>query len=772
MVRLFYLILAKLQTQFIMFKKITLLLLLFVSIGFAQNSLPLIPQPKELKRMDGNFTVNRNTKIVVKDAAFQNEADLFNQFLLLNYGFELQIVSHTKGHTNIIEIQKATEGKSGSYTLNILPSKIQIASNENQGVFYGFQTLIQLLPLTKDQQIIFPCLQIKDEPKYQWRGMHLDVGRHLFPTAFIKKYIDYMAMYKMNTFHWHLTEDQGWRIEIKKYPKLTQIGAWRKGSIVGHYRDQIYDTIRYGGFYTQDEIKEVVAYAKKRHITVVPEIEMPGHSQAALAAYPELACTSGPFEVALKWGVLEDVYCPKEATFQFLENVLTEVMELFPSEYIHIGGDECPKIRWKNCAHCQALIKSEGLKNEHELQSYFIKRIEKFLNSKGRKIIGWDEILEGGLAPNAAVMSWRGTQGGIDAAKQYHNVVMTPSSHCYFDHYQGDPKHEPIAIGGFTPVEKVYAYDPTPAALSPEEAKYIMGAQGNVWTEYITTPEHVEYMTMPRMAALAEVVWGTSNANNYKDFQNRLLQHFAVLDKMGVNYSKAIYGVTSKVSESTDGKGVLLTLSTNFSDSGIRYTTDGSDPIETSIVYANPILIDKSISVKATYFENGKQLGPTIEQAFVVSKSTGKKVTLKMPPHQNYNKGGAFSLVDGMLGSRKEQGFDWLGFLGKDLEAVIDLAEMQSVSKVTMNVHSNELNRVYYPKNIIIAVSENGTDFKTVKEITLQEIEKMNGSIIVDFTAVKTKYVKIIALNAGKIPEGKVGASADAWLFIDEIGID
>ncbi|RTY92475.1 glycoside hydrolase family 20 protein [Flavobacterium sp. GT3R68] len=755
-----------------MIRQITYFLLLCCTIGFTQNPLPIIPQPKELKRMDGNFTINRTTKIVVKEVAFQKDADLFNQFLLMNYGYELQIVSYTKGHTNIIEIQRATEGNSGSYTLNILPSKTQIASNESQGIFYAFQTLIQLLPLERDKQITLPCLQIKDEPKYQWRGMHLDVGRHLFPTAFIKKYIDYMAMYKMNTFHWHLTEDQGWRIEIKKYPKLTQIAAWRKGSIVGHYRDQIYDTIRYGGFYTQDEIKEVVAYAKKRHITVVPEIEMPGHSQAALAAYPELACTSGPFEVATKWGVLEDVYCPNEATFEFLENVLTEVLELFPSEYIHIGGDECPKIRWKNCAHCQALIKSEGLKNEHELQSYFIKRIEKFLNFKGRKIIGWDEILEGGLAPNAAVMSWRGTQGGIDAAKQHHNVVMTPSSHCYFDHYQGDPKYEPIAIGGYTPVEKVYAYDPTPAALSPEEAKYIMGAQGNVWTEYINTPEHVEYMTMPRMAALAEVVWGTSNPNNYKDFQNRLLQHFAVLDKMGVNYSKAIYGVTSKVAETTDGKGVFLTFSTNFSDSGIRYTTDGSDPKETSKRYANPILIDKSTTVKATLFENGKQLSPIIEQAFAVSKSTGKKVTLKTPPHQNYNKGGAFALVDGMLGSRLEQGFDWLGFLGKDLEAVIDLAEVQSVSKVALNVHSNELNRVYYPKNIIISVSENGTDFKTVKEITLQEIERMKGSVIVDFTPVKTKYVKVIALNAGKIPEGKVGASADAWLLIDEIRID
>lgn len=755
-------------------KKITYLLVLLCNIGFAQNQLPLIPQPKELKRNEGNFVLNENTKIIVSSSDFKNEVALFNQFLKTNYGFELQVLTNSKSPKNTIGIQKKESGSAiaESYELNISQSQIQIVPDGNPGVFYAFQTLMQLLPIEKNKELLIPCLEIKDQPKYQWRGMHLDVARHIFPTAFIKKYIDYMAMYKMNTFHWHLTDDQGWRIEIKKYPKLTEVSAWRKGSIMGHFRDQKFDTIHYGGFYSQEAIKEVVAYAKERHITVVPEIEMPGHSQAALAAYPELSCTGGPFEVTTKWGILEDVYCPKEATFQFLENVLTEVMDLFPSEYIHIGGDESPKKRWKNCPHCQALIKSEGLKDEHELQSYFIKRMEKFVNSKGRKIIGWDEILEGGLAPNAAVMSWRGIKGGIAAAKQKHHVVMTPGSHCYFDHFQGEPKYEPIAIGGFTPIEKVYSYDPTPAELSPEEAKYILGAQGNVWTEYINNPENVEYMTMPRMAALSEVVWGTSNPNNYKDFQNRLIQHFTLLDKMGVNYSKAIYGITTKVTASANGKGVLFALSSAFDNAGIHYTTDGTNPTINSKTYSDAIAIETSTTIKAAYFENGKQLSPTIEQAFFISKSTGKAITLKKPPHQNYLANGAFTLVDGMHGNRQKQGFDWLGFYGKDLEAIIDLGEVQTISKVTLNALSNEGSKVYFPKNVEVLVSENGLDFKSVKQISSSEIIETKGVIIINFNKVKAKFIKVIAQNAGKISEGKVGSGGDAWLFADEIMVE
>ncbi len=520
-----------------MIKKI-LFLFFVASSGFSQTTLPLIPQPESITFAQGNFQLDDTTTIVANGDSF--EAAYLQECIEKSYGFLLPVATASKSKRKIVLkiVPNGVADLKEAYSLVVSEKGITITASENTGLFYGIQTLLQLLPVDRAASLKVPCLTITDHPKYAWRGMHLDVCRHFFSIDFIKKYIDYLAMYKMNTFHWHLTDDQGWRIEIKKHPKLTEISAWRNGSMVGHYNDQKYDSIRYGGFYTQDEIKDVVAYATERHITVVPEIEMPGHAQAALAAYPELSCTGGPFEVSKQWGVLDDVFCPKEETFAFLEDVLTEVVALFPSEYIHVGGDECPKTRWKACAHCQSLIKEKNLKDEHGLQSYFIQRIEKFLNSKGKKIIGWDEILEGGLAPNAAVMSWRGTEGGIEAAKQHHQVVMSPGSHCYFDQYQGDPKTEPLTIGGFIPLEKVYAFNPTPEALSQEEAQYILGAQANVWTEYIATTEQVEYMVFPRITALAEVVWGTSDVSKYNDFQQRLTRHLLLLDRLGVNYRK------------------------------------------------------------------------------------------------------------------------------------------------------------------------------------------------------------------------------------------
>lgn len=518
-----------------------LFIFLFAQIGLAQTKLPLIPQPQEVMLGKGNFILNQNTLILADPDSY--EANFFIDYVEKHYGFKLKrLTGLVKENQQTIFFSEwpadVVKGNEGNYNLEIKRDGIEISADDSLGIFYGVQTLIQLLPIEKSKSLKIPCVQISDSPKFKWRGMHLDVCRHFFPVAFVKKYIDYLALYKMNTFHWHLTDDQGWRIEIKKYPKLTDIGSWRNGTMAGHYNEQRYDTIRYGGFYTQEQIKEVVAYAKERHITVVPEIEMPGHALAALSAYPELSCTGGPFQAAKGWGVFDDVFCPKEETFTFLQDVLSEVMDLFPSEYIHIGGDECPKTRWKTCPHCQGLIKSLGLKDEHELQSYFITRIEKYVNSKGRKIIGWDEILEGGLAPNAAVMSWRGTEGGTAAAKLNHNVVMSPGSHCYFDQYQAEAKTQPLAIGGLITLEKVYSFNPIPEALSEAGSKYILGAQANVWTEYIQTEDHVEYMIFPRISALAEVLWGTSDTGKFDDFKQRLSLHFKLLDKWGVNYCK------------------------------------------------------------------------------------------------------------------------------------------------------------------------------------------------------------------------------------------
>lgn len=516
-------------------------LLLISSYLFSQKKTiyPIIPLPNNYIVKNGVFKLSEKIKIFNNDISLLNHINYFNNYLLKNNHFELQKTSDSSQSNSIILILNTKENFSNeAYELIINSNKI-IIKGDPAGIFYGFQTLIQLINDQQQKEINLPILYINDEPSYKWRGMHLDVSRHFFKISFVKRYLDFLALYKLNTFHWHLTDDQGWRIEIKKYPKLTQIGAYRKGTVIGKNKTNKYDTINYGGFYTQDEIKEIVAYAKERFITVVPEIELPGHSVAAIAAYPYLSCTRKQVEVEKKWGVFDDVYCTKDSTFNFLEDVLSEVVSLFPGKYIHIGGDECVKRNWSKCKFCQDKIKSEGLKDENELQSYFIRRIEKFINSKDKQIIGWDEILEGGLAPNASVMSWRGIEGGIAAAKQSHFVVMSPGKPCYFDHYQSkNKKNEPLAIGGFNPLDSVYSYNPSPKELTDVQKKYIMGAQANVWTEFIINEKQLEYMALPRMCALAEAVWTKGEKKKYTDFIARLKEHRKLLNQMNVNYAK------------------------------------------------------------------------------------------------------------------------------------------------------------------------------------------------------------------------------------------
>jgi len=505
----------------------------------------IIPEPVHTELHKDYFSINQKT--VIQTDLTSSELAKLAEMLADKLGLGNNIIgkSENPGH-NYILLTLVTEpnaeiGQEG-YELEVNRTFIKIQGNSPAGIFYGLQTLYQLMPAeieatTRENSVTWfvQACKITDYPRFSYRGMHLDVCRHMFPVEFIKKYIDLMAIHKMNRFHWHLTEDQGWRLEIKKYPLLTEIGAWRKSSPVGRNEGQ--DSIPYGMFYTQEEAREIVAYAAERYVTVIPEIELPGHAQAALAAYPELSCTGGPFEVWTWWGVSEEIFCAgNEKVFQFLEGVLTEVMDIFPSAYIHIGGDEAPKTRWEACPKCQKRIKTEGLKDEHELQSYFVTRIERYLNANGRNIIGWDEILEGGLAPNATVMSWRGTEGGIAAARMGHDVIMSPGSPCYFDHYQADPANEPLAICCFNPLEKVYAFNPVPEELNEKEATHILGAQGNVWTEYMKTSEHVEYMAYPRAIALAEVLWSPESKRNYDNFLSRLQSHFKRLDYRNVNY--------------------------------------------------------------------------------------------------------------------------------------------------------------------------------------------------------------------------------------------
>ncbi len=534
------------------------LMALLVCSFTAVAQVNIIPQPASVKmpRIMADFIISPSTKIVLEGSGLDNSVQFFNDYLKEFYGFSLETTTKGNGGNNItLNFERLDDSIPGAYNLSVDQKGIYIGGDNETGVFYGIQSLIQMLPMPDGtKKLSIPYVEINDKPRFAYRGMMLDVGRHFMPVSFVKKFIDYLAMHKMNEFHWHLTEDQGWRIEIKKYPRLTQVGAWRYGTVIGKRPWKGNDNIYYGGFYTQDQIKEVVAYASSRYITVIPEIEMPGHGSAAIAAYPWLSCfpdekTNIPdsllSDVGRKakgkivyelWGVASDVFCAgNDSVFQFLQDVIDEVVPLFPSKYIHVGGDECPKTNWKRCPLCQKRIHDLGLKDEHELQSYFIQRMEKYINSKGKTLIGWDEILEGGLAPNAVVMSWRGEKGGIEAAKQKHTVIMTPTTYVYFDYSQS--KHDDsLVIGGYLPLEKVYKYEPIPAELSADDGRYILGAQANIWTEYMTNPSKIEYMIFPRMDALSEVVWSPKSVRNWEEFKNKLTYQFKRYDLWQTHY--------------------------------------------------------------------------------------------------------------------------------------------------------------------------------------------------------------------------------------------
>jgi hexosaminidase len=534
-------------------------LLLCSTLSFAQE-VNIIPQPVKVVKNAGNFVINSQTSLVVANTEDNATAAFLNKYLLDYYGLTLPISKKVSKNSIKLASKKNIDGLKGEgYTLKSDKNGVEITGNSAIGTFYGIQTLIQLLPVEKNNTLAIAAVEVNDEPRFVYRGAMLDVGRHFFPVSFVKKYIDYLALHKLNYFHWHLTEDQGWRIEIKKYPKLTEIGSKRNGSIIGRYPGTGSDNTPEQGFYTQEEVKDIVKYAADRFITVIPEIEMPGHSSAAIAAYPELSCfpnektklpdnmisnqskkemAAGRNKVVQEtWGVHADVFVPTENTFKFLEDVLDEVVALFPSKYIHVGGDESPKDNWKRSEFCQQLIKEKGLKDEHELQSYFIQRMEKYINKKGRTLIGWDEILEGGLAPNAVVMSWRGEEGGIAAAKENHQVIMTPGSHVYLDHSQTKNEKE-VTIGGFLPLEKVYSYEPIPKELNEQQAKYVLGAQGNVWTEYMANPAKVEYMIFPRLSALSEVLWSPKDKKDWPQFQTKIETMKKRYAMWGANYFK------------------------------------------------------------------------------------------------------------------------------------------------------------------------------------------------------------------------------------------
>jgi hexosaminidase len=757
--------------------------------GYAQYDAaryPVIPKPYSLLPFSGNFSFNEKTVIVTDNRFYKKEIEYFRQEVKKYYGLELNYVSKKVSDNFIYISEDSTDIPQEGYDLFINRNEINLYGG-HAGIFYGLQTLFQLLGhneygnprntvIPLPHQKIYPSApscSIIDQPRFAWRGMHLDVSRHFFPKDSVKEFLRYMALYKLNTFHWHLTDDQGWRIEIKKYPKLTSAGAWRDGTLIGHEGANDppqFDTVHYGGFYTQDDIREIIKLADSLHITIVPEIEMPGHSLAMLAAYPELGCKGSSFKVSQTWGVFDDVLCPTEETFTFLDNVLTEVAALFPGKYIHIGGDECPKTRWKESAYCQELMKKNNLQTEEQLQSWFTQRIVKMLQAKGKQAIGWDEILEGGLADGAAVMSWRGEEGGIAAAKAKHDVVMSPGGYCYFDHYQSQSANEPLAIGGFLPPEKVYSYDPVPASLNAEEKKYIMGVQANVWTEYIPTFSQVQYMIFPRMAALAEVAWDETANKNFDFFRQRLITHFNLLDSMKINYAKSMYEIKAIASANPNGDGLLLSLSA-FSNGGteIRYSTNL--PLLNN-TYSKPFTIKQSQNVYAAVFEGTTQISPLFSQYYAVGISTGKSVTLRKQPSASYNYGGASTLVDGITGRTPWVGSQWLGFSGDTLDATIDLGKIIPVKEVSITYLKDHGSWIWQPSEIRVYYSENGVDFKEggCPTISMPGDEQLQTAKIVGCYG-NARYIKVIATSVSKIPTGNPGEGNPAWLFVSEIEV-
>lgn len=748
----------------------------------AQQS-PIIPQPVDVKMGEGFFLIDNKTSVNFKaeQTALKPAVDFFVSTIRHISGTAL-LVNKTAGKIIELILDKNASIKEEGYQLMVNKSTIVIKANSYGGIFYGLQSLLQTLPQVRTNAALkVPCMQVNDYPRFKWRGMHLDVSRHFFSADAVKEYIDLMAMYKMNTFHWHLVDDQGWRIEIKKYPKLTETGAWRVDQTdkIWGARSQAQpgEEATYGGYYTQEQVKEIVAYAKARNVTIVPEIEMPGHVASAISSYPQLSCTQLP-QLPMTGGNYTNMssnYCAgNDEVFGFLQDVLTEVIALFPSTYIHIGGDEVDKGPWKQCSKCQARMKKEGLKNEEELQSYFVKRIEKFIVSKQRKMIGWDEILEGGLAPEATVMSWRGESGGIQAAKMNHNVVMTPGTPCYFDHYQAGPEGEPLAIGGFNTLKKVYDYEPIPKELNAEEAKYVLGAQANLWTEFISTTEHVEYMVLPRMLALAETVWSPAANKNWTSFNERLKVQFKAFDQKGLHYSPGNFTVDIKpISE--NGK-LKVNLVTEIPTVSIYYTTDGSVPTASGNKYQGPISIETSQTIKAVSVQNGKVMNLVpAEQSFVMHKAIGSNVQYAIPFSKYYPADGPNSLTDGVR-AKNAAGKYWHGFNKDNLIATVDLVSEKMISLVALGCLQNYRDWIFLPKSVKFEISVDGKNFVEVGNLVNDIPPTVTASTIKNFTvkfsATNARYIRVTAVTLEACPKGHPGEGKPAWTFADEIVVE
>jgi hexosaminidase len=753
--------------------KIAFIFICFISIGYSQTVCPIIPTPTEYSESVGNFTLLTTLSCRANGSPIE-VIDFLSTSLNRQHSIELEI-NEGLGYADIV-FQQNKELIQGSYQINV-GRNIIIQFSSNESCFHAVTSLLQMIQGEAGAWWIKNC-NIKDSPKFQWRGLHLDVSRHFFSVQDVKRYIDIMALYKFNTFHWHLTDDQGWRIEIEKYPKLTDVGAYRDSTVIGHYSDspRKYEVIKHGGYYTQEEVKDIVAYAAKKFVTIVPEIELPGHSRAALAAYPEFSCTGVEQEVPGLWGIFDDIYCSKESSINFMKDILSEVVELFPSEYIHIGGDEAPKTRWKDCDACQRVIRDNNLKDEHELQSYFIQQMDAFLANKGKKLIGWDEILEGGLSPNAAVMSWRGDKGGIAAARQEHFVVMSPNTHCYFDYYQSSHSIEPLAIGGYLPLEKVYAFNPIPDSLTPKEGKYILGGQANLWTEYMPDMKHVEYMAYPRALALAQGLW-CNNKPSYDDFlKSYLTYQETYLRRHDVDFARSIHYPDIKIERSGDGINIRFEGPTP--DSKFRVSTTNKPGRESMEA---PRTMRASDSLFIQRINNNDDFGYTIKVEsdayfdavyydFRIGSNLGRKIELITAAHPKYEHNGSLNMVDGIHGSTPWKGSEWLGFRESEIEFIIDFDTFRDVDGLEIGFLENNGSWIYLPNSVSIYTSN---DKGTWTEIVKREVNKESmteGGFRILFNS-ESRYIKVIINTMDLIPEGMDGGGNIPWTFIDEVEI-
>lgn len=743
----------------------------------------IIPLPKEIKAGDKNsaFKLTPSVKILYPEgnAKMRKNAELLAEYIKNSTGMSLDVSFGDSGKKRSIILSSVLPaGNEEAYRLTIDKSHIKIDGASEAGVFYGIQTLRKSVPVALSSSVKLPAVEINDYPRFSYRGAMLDVCRHFFTIDEVKQFIDMMALHNLNTFHWHLSDDQGWRIEIKKHPELREISSVRKETVIGRKPGK-WDGKPHGGFYTQEEAKEIISYAAERHINVIPEIDMPGHMRAALAAYPEMGCTGGPYDVWTEWGVTEEVLCAgNDSAIQFINDVLTEIMDIFPSRYINVGGDECPKTRWKECPKCQARIKALGLKSdgnhtaEDYLQSYFMNEAYKMVSARDRKMIGWDDILEGSIPGDVTVMSWRGVKGGIKGAKKGYDVIMAPNTHLYFDYYQShDRDKEPFGIGGYVPIERVYELEPVPSELTPDEGERIIGVQANLWTEYILDFKHVQYMELPRMAALSEVQWCRTGQKDFELFKKRMPALFDIYDNLGYNYARHLFDITASYIPNNKDKTIDVKLTT-LEGAGIYYTLDGSEPTEKSKRYASGLKINSDKIIKAVVIRksgSSRVLCDTVS----INKATACDIRLLTQPDGKYAYNGADALVDGINGNGNYRTGRWIGFYGNDMEAVIDLGKPTPVSYAGFACVLHQQDGVADARGVEVYASGDGVNYTKIagEDYPGQDKNREFGvsrhNIV--FPEISVRYVKIKVKSEPELPAWNPFAGSPGFLFIDEI---